>query len=865
MVDQDIQSLHLLYLTHNQKASYSQLCQYFSAKLRSASFTDDDIKHLLTIKTKMSYVVYACKMHTLTDADTILDKLNEHFNKKTSWSESEAELQFLVNHFQDKLKYTSFSWMISEERKKYSHIHDMEAGPVKDLQDLTISMDYIDHVRLAKYRQSCVIQQPDVEFSHELSSVQEKFDMCYDAISQHLNNLRHHIYRVDRDSSGMLRVMRSLYDITERNVEQEIDKCRLRTDYILFCLRQWRSMSQEIKHIFNNNPTMMTKMDKQIETSIRYIERILQLSFVMTRQPDDINVMQTPSTHRILREREFIKGSFLAYNPNCPIQWINISSACQMYLIGLNEYKSSDSVLENFSPNRKTAYEGDLYEPKGSRSNSNNPQKFVGSDVCFPRVHMINQNLKRRCREINTASNKRKHEDVVNCNAAPEEIFSFVLNFDVSYDVRAPWNKFVEDGAAARRSLNLQTCSKPVAILVHASQKPLAEGKLFWCRFNPKWYLPLHEETSVTAENFKKTLYEYTFDNFGRELSGRELDYLMSQITLDHRQGHKLVAKSVLKDEAQYTEPSENPPKRKSFWCWFYDIVVFLGKGKGKPATKCNQDNPLKKHWRDGRICLLSKAEAQSILSKLGPATSGAVIRVSESKPRFLNVLSCNNKSWGVGDKDVDGMDQILLNKFTYIWSECKENWIRTDQIIKPRVVDNEWYKPLSATEPALPSAPSTPTHSMPQTTVGCMSPAAMSSCMSPADGSPINYPSNFPPSPFISVQGGGTEEISWSRRSNTPSQESYISTPPYTEAYNNDNNFNNFAPSPVTQQPLTPFNIPPANIGNIHPGMIPSTIPGNSPSNMFHMMSITERESRILSPVNISQGNLAHNAFNHF
>jgi hypothetical protein len=56
---------------------------------------------------------------------------------------------------------------------------------------------------------------------------------------------------------------------------------------------------------------------------------------------------------------------------------------------------------------------------------------------------------------------------------------------------------------------------------------------------------------------------------------------------------------------------------------------------------------------------------------------------VSESKPRFLNVLSCNNKSWGVGDKDVDGMDQILLNKFTYIWSECKESWIRTDQIIK--------------------------------------------------------------------------------------------------------------------------------------------------------------------------------------
>jgi hypothetical protein len=40
------------------------------------------------------------------------------------------------------------------------------------------------------------------------------------------------------------------------------------------------------------------------------------------------------------------------------------------------------------------------------------------------------------------------------------------------------------------------------------SQKPLAEGKLFWCRFNPKWYLPLHEEPCVTPESFKKTLYE---------------------------------------------------------------------------------------------------------------------------------------------------------------------------------------------------------------------------------------------------------------------------------------------------------------------------------------------------------------------
>ena len=60
------------------------------------------------------------------------------------------------------------------------------------------------------------------EFSHELSSVQEKFDMCYDALCGQLDSLRHHIYRVDRDSNGLLRVMRSLNDITERNVDIEV-------------------------------------------------------------------------------------------------------------------------------------------------------------------------------------------------------------------------------------------------------------------------------------------------------------------------------------------------------------------------------------------------------------------------------------------------------------------------------------------------------------------------------------------------------------------------------------------------------------------------------------------------------------------
>ena len=46
--------------------------------------------------------------------------------------------------------------------------------------------------------------------------------MCYDALCGQLDSLRHHIYRVDRDSNGLLRVMRSLNDITERNVDIEV-------------------------------------------------------------------------------------------------------------------------------------------------------------------------------------------------------------------------------------------------------------------------------------------------------------------------------------------------------------------------------------------------------------------------------------------------------------------------------------------------------------------------------------------------------------------------------------------------------------------------------------------------------------------
>ena len=63
-----------------------------------------------------------------------------------------------------------------------------------------------------------------------------------------------------------------------------------------------------------------TKMDSQIEASVRYIERILQMSFVMTRQPDDINVMQTPSTHRIVSKVSLVLlnlPEFFVYDTSC--------------------------------------------------------------------------------------------------------------------------------------------------------------------------------------------------------------------------------------------------------------------------------------------------------------------------------------------------------------------------------------------------------------------------------------------------------------------------------------------------------------------------------------------------------------------
>ena len=61
---------------------------------------------------------------------------------------------------------------------------------MKDLQDLTISMDYIDHVRLAKYRQSCVIQQPDVSGNYMNSQNYHFFYAPYSADSRILDTLR---------------------------------------------------------------------------------------------------------------------------------------------------------------------------------------------------------------------------------------------------------------------------------------------------------------------------------------------------------------------------------------------------------------------------------------------------------------------------------------------------------------------------------------------------------------------------------------------------------------------------------------------------------------------------------------------------
>ena len=54
--------------------------------------------------------------------------------------------------------------------------------------------------------------------------------------------------------------------------------------------------------------------------------------------------------------------------------------------------------------------------------------------------------------------------------------------------------------------------------------------------------------------------------------------------------------------------------------------------GHFSPNALIFTQNPLKKHWIDGRICLISRAQAQEdILTKLGSnaAGLGAVIRVS--------------------------------------------------------------------------------------------------------------------------------------------------------------------------------------------------------------------------------------------
>ena len=76
-------------------------------------------------------------------------------------------------------------------------------------------------------------------------------------------------------------------------------------------------------------------------------------------------------------------------------------------------------------------------------------------------------------------------------------------------------------------------------------------------------------------------LFRYTFDNFGRELSSRELDYLMSQITQDHRQGHRLVAKSVSRSSLSFFAFGRNVSLSLSHCSQFSEsdcsnILVFL-------------------------------------------------------------------------------------------------------------------------------------------------------------------------------------------------------------------------------------------------------------------------------------------------
>ena len=122
-------------------------------------------------------------------------------------------------------------------------------------------------------------------------------------------------------------------------------------------------------------------MDAQIDTLERYIEKVLKLSFVMTRQPDCINVMQTPSTQRIVS-----KVSHPApYLPTLALPPILVTA-------NLDEVRQAGCKVTLTTAERTGVCEGEL------------PRVFTQSPAPVDRYHLDLPDVSRRTQRVQVSS-----------------------------------------------------------------------------------------------------------------------------------------------------------------------------------------------------------------------------------------------------------------------------------------------------------------------------------------------------------------------------------------------------------------------------------------------------------------------------
>lgn len=727
-------SAHIDYLEYFKKDLYRSLKLSINGYFRSKGLFEDQIQSIWNIRHKLAYFIDHIELYNHHPDDTAgtarlkrkieeLEGVNCVYHLVLQQLKTDNELVYIIEQERK---------LCSLDRKLLFEKRLAKDSLQFDLQDLTRHLDWFKFESLEKIMQfypklehndlsllEKMAKERTTKLHHDLDLVEERFDMGIKAMTRQLATL--HMIRPKLEHTDLEHVKNHL-------------------SYIFFALRHWISLIKECSEILRTMEidAKEFEFDDKIENLKDKFNKLLKQSFIIATHPESICVLPAPSSTRIIKQdKEWITAIFLLQQDE---RWLTVASKAGIYLVGHNQYSPHDTI-NKFDRLKPSAYKGnDLY-----RENKGVPQHSVqqfnkDNEVKFPKVSLLANNLVRTSKDTSTHQ-KRKFEET---RDAPEDIYSFVIHFDIKYNLYAPWRGDAISSSAVE-DLMIQTCSGPMAILVHASQKPQAEGRLFWCKFNDDWTKPLDEPKSVTPAQFKALVSQYTEANFGRRLTDQETDYFIEQ--LPQHPGAPILQKSVLKDDACYTcskKEDKNAPKRPSLWLWYYDTLDFISMRR----KKC-KNSSVQRHWKEGRICFMTRKHANQKfeqLKLLEPTAYGAIIRAAESMPKTLNMVVLND-SYGISEHQIDTFDNIILRhkpKITKIWEETSGCWVDVAQVCQVAGPLNILYKdPLSVqTDDMEPASPRPDLSQYAQSPIRSpFSPSPMSAVPGNYGNTPCGYP----------------------------------------------------------------------------------------------------------------------------